>query len=1145
MRNNLFFYTKILLMILMLSCSASKTEEDAELQNTVEAAMIGVQSNDNEESNIENDAQIYEQQNFDEQQEGENNTLENNEVTAENNNSFELNEFDEIAGQQDADDFSVGQNAVDQQSLEQQEEGFGEQFEQSNEQIMFDEGDQLQDKPTNTQTMMEVGDGNEESIAIAGEADANATVATKESTEATMGMVHWIGYVYKADESLVNVEIVTKNNPQFDIYQEVNRAKQKEIVVRYYNTKLRQKIRRDIDASEFRSPVAYIRTRDGDKKGVVEVVLTIRDEVETKYLAKDGSLLLSFPIPKRYFGSDKIAAEPSEQAVDLSSPLIVVKMDDSKDPRLGRVLGYVFNREVFKSINPDSMQELPDGSLSFNNTANEAEVDVSVNAVLAEDSDMMMDGSDNNEYQENFQENFQQNQQQNFQQNQQENFQQNQQQNFQQNQQENFQQNQQENFQQNQQQNFQQNSEGNFQENNEENSALRMQILDHLASSETIFMHVGQDPADNFSVPDDLSDGSKDIEGLPVANGSAAAGKDGNTTTSSAAVSNPANVSNFAGGNAELEMGQVDNGNIDNNANLEEALLDEDSLLAPLHGTEAIGQDGAAEDIVVSEAKAVRMVFRDAPLSEVLHAIRTETGTNFIFQPGIGARKIFLNLSNVPWDEALRALLEVNNLAMAKIGDNLVRIDTLAAIESYKKQMQSLKIQEGRMQPTKVMILKLSHAEPGPMKNMISKLLDKVMKEDDRIRVEVDTRTKSLLIEALPEDLAKIRVLVDRLDYRAPQVKIASRVVEVSKSTATGFGISWSGPINYNQSRGLGFGSLLFPNFATASFAVDAGGGSGPAGGPGGSIGVHFGSLNDSVALDLRLNMLEEQNVAEVLQTNNVVVQDGKNATITAGSTDVIITQGTGDQANSRQDVTYNVTLTVTPRITADNSVQMSINIDSRSPRQSSSAASFDQRSISTELLKQSGETIAIGGLYTLNKTKASSGVPILSSIPILGALFRSLGKSEARKELLFLVTPTILNSGKAGGDDDDFGDQGNVGGNLSNNIQQNYQFQQENQFQQDKNFDVDDINSENPSNAEWQANNDQFQQQQGQQGNQQNFYQNNEQLNNEQLNNEQLNNQENQEDDEEIDLNEQQNDDEQEQNALTIDQQQDLGDQF
>ena len=1140
MRNNLFFYTKILLLLLLLSCSASKTEEDAELQNTVEAAMIGVQDTDNEGSNVEDDAPIDEQQDFDEQQdvneqqEGENNTLENNAVTAEHQNNSESNEFDEIAGQQDADDFSVGQNAFDPQGLAQQEEGLGEQFEQSNEQMMFDAGDQLQAEPTQAQTMMAGGDGNDESVALAGEADANATVATKESAAATMGMVHWIGYVYKANESLVNVEIVTKNNPQFDIYQEVNRAKQKEIVVRYYNTKLRQKIRRDIDASEFRSPVAYIRTRGGDEEGVVEVVLTIRDEVETKYLAKDSSLLLSFPIPPHYFDSDKIVAAPSDQAVDLSSPLIVVKMDDSQDPRLGRILGYVFNREVFKNINLDSMQELPDGSLSFNNTASEAEVDASANIVPADDSDMMMNSSDNNEQQQN----FQQNQQQNFQQ-----------QNFQQ---QNLQQNQQQNLQQNQQQNLQQNNEDNFEENQQENSALHRQRLNQWASSEVIFLHVGQDPADNFSVPDNLSDGSKDADGHPVATGNTAAGKDGNATTSGAAASNSAKAYNSAGG-VEPEMGQVTDNGINNNAALEAALLDEDGLLAPLHGTEAIGQVGAAEDIAVAETQAVRMVFRDAPLSEVLHAIRLETGTNFIFQPGIGSRKIFLNLSNVPWDEALRALLEVNNLAMAKIGDNLVRIDTLAAIESYRKQMQSLKIQEGRSQPTKVMILKLSHAQAGTMQAMIRSLLDKVIKEDERVRVEVDSRTNSLLIEALPEDLAKIRVLIDRLDYRAPQVKIASRVVEVLNNADTGFGISWSGPINYNQSRGLGFGSLIFPNFATASFAIDGGGGVGPAGGQGGSLGVHFGSLNDSVALDLRLQMNEIQGKTETLQTNNVIVQNRSAASITTGTTDFFILPGGGDQGPSLQSVSYNVSLSVTPQITADNSVEMQISITSNSPRETGAAqAASTTRQITTSLLRQSGETIAIGGLYTLDRVKGHSGVPILSSIPIIGALFRSYHKGETRRELIFLVTPTILHSGKAGGDDDEFGDQGNVGGNLSNNTQQDDQFQQGNQFQPDQNFDVDDINSENPSNAEWQANNDQFQQQPGQQGNQQNFDPNNEQLNNEQLNNEQLNNEQlddeqlnNQEDNDEIDLNEQQNDDEQEQNALTIDQQQDLGDQF
>ena len=1142
MRNNLFFYSKILLVSLLLSCSAAKTEEDAELQDTIAAAMISAQVTDNEADNEENDVQIDAQQNFAEQQEddAQQDTYqqdEDNEVMTEAQNNAELDEFDEIAGQQNVDAFDAGQEAIDQQ-----EEGFGEQFEQSDEQLLLDEDEQLQNETMNDQGLRENGeDSSDNSVAISDATYANATVASQKSDEAMQGIVHWIGYVYKNEESLVNVEIVTKNNPQFDIYQEVNRAKQKEIVVRYYNTKLRPKMRRAIDASEFRSPVAYIRTRDGDEDGVVEVVLTIRDEVETKYLAKDGSLLLSFPIPKRYFGDDKVVAEPAEQAVDLSSPLIVVKMDDSKDPRLGRVLGYVFNREVFKNTDPDSMQELPDDSLSFNNTTTELDT----NAVP--DSDLMMNNSDDNEQQDNFEED----QQQNFQQNNEDNFEENQQQNFQQNFQQNLQQDSEDNFeedqQQNLQQNFQQNNEDNFDE--QENSAARMQILEQLVSSEVIFMHVGQDPADNFSVPDDLSDGSEGTEAPPLADADAAM-QQADNTANNAVTNNSADAANPMEDATELDMGQINNSNINNNAELGEALLDEDSLLAPLHGTEAIGQDGAAEDIAVSEAKAVRMVFRDAPLSEVLHAVRTETGTNFIFPPGIGSRKIFLNLSNVPWDEALRALLEINNLAMVKISDNLVRIDTLAAIESYKKQMQSLKIQEGRSRPTKVMILKLSHAKAGVMQGMIRNLLAKVIQEDERIRVEVDERTNSLLIEALPEDLAKIRVLVDRLDYRAPQVKIASRVVEVLTNNSKSFGISWSGPINYDQSRGLGFGSLIFPNFATANFAIDGGGGTGTAGGQGGSFGVHFGSLNDSVALDLRLSMLENQGVTEILQTNNVVVQDGESATITSG-TSVHVSVGGGEQGTSLQSVPYNLSLTATPHVAADNSVDMEVNITSDSPRDSGGIVpDTTTRTITTKLLKQSGETIAIGGLYTLEKGKGSFGVPILSSIPILGALFRSWQKREDRRELLFLVTPTILHSGKAGGDDD-FGEQGNFGSNLSNNMQQENQFQQGNQFQQDQNFDVDNINSENPSNAEWQANNNQFQQQQGQQGNQQNFDQNNEQLNDEQLNDEQFNDEGNQEDenfqdsDEEINLNEQQNDDEQEQNALTINQQQDLGDQF
>ena len=397
MKSNVIF---ILSAMLLLACSAAQTEEDAELQNTLDAAVIGMeeigannvnnvgqedeQFNQQQQQNFTEQQDIDQQQNFTEQQQEDD--------LAENNTNAEqedVDEFDEIAGPQNADDFALGENGVDQQGIEQQEEIFGQQFQQNNELLDTD----MQNTQEGGQAVVEVSDT--DNLAAPTTMPEAGDVPSTDSAESKAGIVHWIGYVFKAKEALVNVEIVTKNNPKFDIYQEINRAKQKEIVVRYYDTKLRKKMRRDIDASEFRSPVAYIRTRKGDEEGIVEIVLTIRDEVEAKYLAQENSLLLSFPIPRRYFGDGETLAEPSEQAIDLSSPLMVVQMENSQAPRMGKVLGYVFNREVFKNVDVDSMQALPEGSLSFGNTTNEEDI----NAVAAEDNMMM----DNSNEQENFQ----------------------------------------------------------------------------------------------------------------------------------------------------------------------------------------------------------------------------------------------------------------------------------------------------------------------------------------------------------------------------------------------------------------------------------------------------------------------------------------------------------------------------------------------------------------------------------------------------------------------------------------------------------------------------------------------------------------------------------------------------------------------
>jgi hypothetical protein len=193
----------------------------------------------------------------------------------------------------------------------------------------------------------------------------------------------------------------------------------------------------------------------------------------------------------------------------------------------------------------------------------------------------------------------------------------------------------------------------------------------------------------------------------------------------------------------------------------------------------------------------------------------------------------------------------------------------------------------------------------------------------------------------------------------------------------------------------------------TSQFAVDPGG----ADTPGGTAAFRFGSINNVLALDLKLRLYETRRQADTLQTQDVVVQDNEKATITAGSSDFFTTAAGVGSTGGLAEVAYNLSLNVLPHITADGAVQMKLDIKGDSPAlsTSSAAASKSTRQLTTTLLKRSGETAVIGGLYSSDQTKVQRGIPYLSRLPIIGALFRTNEAKDSKKDLLIMVTPTIV----------------------------------------------------------------------------------------------------------------------------------------
>ncbi|MEI6834229.1 MAG: secretin N-terminal domain-containing protein, partial [bacterium] len=704
------------------------------------------------------------------------------------------------------------------------------------------------------------------------------------------GVLTWVGYNYNKEEKKLDVQIVTEGSPVYKIFKEKNRAGQVEMVVRYLNTNLRSKVRRDIDASEFRSPVAYIRMRNDRTFNHTDIVMTLRDEIEPTAVTKGSSLMLSFVIPDRWFAPVAAQVPVSTAEVVEDAPVEGMPvLDSAASSEDAAVNPYIDNpgEDTFKNSSPESAKKLVPRSDDSNEL---------VPVDKGPEGDKFLRNDTPFEF------------------------------------------------------------------------------------NETRYTVNGVAQA-NFSadIPAGGNAAADLIEDMPMDLGEASQSSDAANQLPAPSTAQPA-------------------------------------------GTDVVGVDSSS-GTAPSSKKVMRLDFRDAPVSQVIKMIAAESDINFIISPEAASKKTSISLKNVAWDVALKAVLESNSLGMQELSTGLVRIDFLENFAKDHEAAEKARQATEALVPTKVMIMPLSYLKATDAATMVREMLPKADQNNavqqrsvSRFKVQAEPRSNSIVIEATPNFLSTVKTLLERLDTQTPQVRIQSRLVEFSKTNSDGLGVKWDAPFNMDAGRGLGFGSLPFPNSLNSMFAIDPGGKE-SAKTPGGSLAVKLGSINNFVALDLKLRAYETKKIAETLQTQDVVVQDNEDAEMRAGTTDFFpATAGVGAVGGAPNEVKYELVLRVTPHITADGAVQMKLSITGDDPKDAAGTAlaSKTSRSLSTTLLKRSGETAVIGGLYTSNVQLTEFGVPFLGRIPLIGALFRSKDKSNSKKDLLIMVTPTILGSSSA-----------------------------------------------------------------------------------------------------------------------------------
>ncbi|MEE8274647.1 MAG: type II secretion system secretin GspD [Alphaproteobacteria bacterium] len=266
------------------------------------------------------------------------------------------------------------------------------------------------------------------------------------------------------------------------------------------------------------------------------------------------------------------------------------------------------------------------------------------------------------------------------------------------------------------------------------------------------------------------------------------------------------------------------------------------------------------------------------------------------------------------------------------------------------------------------------------------------------IRVIADEANNALLILATPQQYRDIESTLRKLDIVPLQVLIEATIAEVTLKDDLKYGLQW-----FFRSSGHQF-----------TLSEVAGG---VLGGPAVGFSYIFSGSNSVQAV---LNALAEITDVNVISSPQLMVLDNQTAEIQVGDQVPVAVQSAvttldpdAPIVNTIEYFDTGVILRVTPRVNAGGLVIMEIEQQVSDVVETTTSGidspTIQQRQIHSTVAIQSGETVALGGLITDRKEASTSGLPILSRIPVLGALFGSTTKLADRTELLVVITPRVV----------------------------------------------------------------------------------------------------------------------------------------
>ena len=408
---------------------------------------------------------------------------------------------------------------------------------------------------------------------------------------------------------------------------------------------------------------------------------------------------------------------------------------------------------------------------------------------------------------------------------------------------------------------------------------------------------------------------------------------------------------------------------------------------------------------------------KDVDLKDFFRLIHEISGLNVVLDPNVHGT-LTIVLDDVPWDQALDIVLKNNELARELEG-NVLRIATVETLK-HEADSRRAQIESEALAVEKVSVTRfLSYAKAKDVIITVKKFLSQ------RGDVVSDDRTNAVIINDIPKVIPTIDRLLTQLDRKTQEVEIEARVVAATRQFArdigTQLGFGWgNGHSAIGGNQGAGTSPTTVSGLNPGYIVVPGSGGSTGStiplfsnlGSTAPTSGFSFVNASNNIRIDAILSMAESRGLLKVLSRPRVVTQNNIQALVKQGVRVPIVTQA---QLGGPPTVSYVdafLRLTVTPQITSENTIFLNVDVENTTPnfgQEVNGNPELITQQATTQVLVTDGGTVVIGGVIQTQNSINVTQVPLLGNIPYLGNLFKHTQVNTSNQELIFFITPRII----------------------------------------------------------------------------------------------------------------------------------------